>query len=154
MKRWMAIAAIPLMLSACDDGEETGDGMADDGMSARACDNEDRDDFAIGVERAGSTLTLEIHDAMPSDPIRGDNAWMVGVARDGEMLPGAEISVRPWMPDHGHGTPVEIGITDMGDGEYMLDPLNLFMAGLWEVHVTATLEDGTEEEVVFHACVE
>ena len=91
---------------------------------------------------------------MPSDPIRGDNAWMVGVARDGEMLPGAEISVRPWMPDHGHGTPVEIGITDMGDGEYMLDPLNLFMAGLWEVHVTATLEDGTEEEVVFHACVE
>lgn len=151
----MAAAALPLLLLVgCEDPEEMGDSAADDGTSARACADEERDDFAIGVERAGATLTFAIDDAMPSDPIRADNAWLVSVARSGEMMAGAEISVRPWMPDHGHGTPVEIGITDMGDGEYMLDPLNLFMAGLWEIHVTATLEDGTEEEVVFHACVE
>jgi len=151
------MAALPLALTACDDDTEASsdDAVAnDDGATARGCDDEERDDFAIGVERAGSTLTFAIHDAMPSDPIRGDNMWMVSVARDGEMLPGAELSVRPWMPDHGHGTPVEIEITDEGEGEYTLDPLNLFMAGLWEVHVGVTLEDGTEEEVVFHACVD
>ena len=150
----MAVATIPLLLAACDDGESSDDAMNDDGSTARACDDEERDDFSIGVERAGTSLTLAIHDAMPSDPIRGDNAWTVAISKDGEMQPGAAIEVKPWMPDHGHGTPVKIEITDMGEGQYMLDPLNLFMAGLWEVHLDVTLEDGTNEELVFHACVE
>lgn len=133
----------------------TNDESEDDGpQTSRACEGETRDDFALGTERSGERLTLSVMDAMPADPIRGDNVWTLSIRDEADAPMDATISVQPWMPDHGHGTPVQAEVTDLGDGEYEIQPLNLFMAGLWEVHFELELTDGSTDEVVFHACVE
>ena len=158
MKPLLAAAAAiaPLLLSACEsETPEPGDSSNDDGMTtARACDDETRDDFAIGLTRTGSIVDVSVMDAMPADPIRGDNGWTLGVTDDSGGLEGVSIVVTPWMPDHGHGTPVPAEITEMGGGDYQITPLNLYMAGLWEVTFALELGDGSTDEVMFSVCVD
>lgn len=149
------IAAASLLLTACEsEPSESSDGMNDDGMETRICDGESRDDFSIGVVRAGGSVEVSIMDATPADPIRGDNGWILGVSDAAGGVEGATIAVRPWMPDHGHGTPVQPMITEMGGGDYQITPLNLFMAGLWEITFNLELADGSTDEVMFSVCVE
>lgn len=170
-RRLAVLCVVPLALSACDgdDGEmdDGGDDVAADGGehsdhgdhgddgAQSACAEEDRDDFAIGVSRDGETMVVTVSDAMPSDPVRGDNMWMFDVAdAQGNAIEGIDFVVKPWMPDHGHGTPVATEVMDMGAGTYHVEPINLFMRGLWEVRLELTVDDGPTEEIVFHACVE
>jgi hypothetical protein len=58
------------------------------------------------------------------------------------------------MPDHGHGSPVEEQVEALGGGEYRITPLNLFMAGVWEVTLEMTGADDVTDEVVFTVCVD
>lgn len=149
--------ALPLALlwAGCDGGDDdNADVAADDGRSQGPCVDEARDDFAIGVVRQGAWSTVTIADATPSDPVRADNGWTVAIERDQAVVEDVEIEVKLWMPDHGHGTGVHATVTPMGDGQYMLEPLNLFMAGLWEITLVLTLPDETTDEVMFSACVQ
>ncbi len=59
------------------------------------------------------------------------------------------------MPDHGHGTPIEAAATPtQNPGEFTVTPVNLFMAGLWEVTLDIDAGAGTTDQVVFAFCVE
>ena len=139
---------------AADEGDASEDGgSTDDGEASLRCDEETRDDFAIGVMREGAVFGVTIMDAMPADPIRGDNRWTIAVQDAAGAVDEVEITVRPWMPDHNHGTAVPTFITAMGAGQFELAPVNMFMAGLWEVHLDLTAGDRAET-VTFYACVE
>jgi len=162
--RTLCLAASLLVVGPGCDGDDGGDdasdtnadsanSTADDGGSSQICLDEARDDFAIGLQRDGARFQVAIADALPSDPIRGDNGWTVLVTEDGEPV-NATISIGSWMPDHGHGSPVQAEAEWMADGEYMLEPLNLFMAGLWEVTLELETDDGEVDEVMFSVCVE
>lgn len=168
-----ALAVVLALATACDgDEDESGDdamaegsggdehgstaddhGTMEHGTMEAMCDVEDRDDdFALGLAHEGASMQFSIADADPAMPIRGDNAWTVAIAdASGAPMDGMAVSVRPWMPDHGHGTPVQAQITALEDGQYEIAPLNLFMAGYWEVTVS-TAEP--EDSVVFKVCVE
>ncbi len=138
-------------LGACDDDAmSAGDEDAD--AEARGCETETRaDTYALGLAKTGTATTVTFVDAMPAPPTRGDNRWTVQVTDDrGAAMTGLELSATPFMPDHMHGTTVETEVTELGDGTYVLEPVNLFMPGLWEV----TLELGTDDEVVFAFCVD
>ena len=131
------------------------DAVADgDGPAEQACTNEMRDDFAIGLQRTGTRLDVTIADAMPADPIRGDNIWSLSIANADGAMTDVAVKVKSWMPDHGHGSPVEAVASKVSDGEYTVEPLNLFMAGLWEITLELTLADESTEEVMFSVCVE
>jgi len=47
------------------------------------------------------------------------------------------ITVSPYMPDHRHGT-TAVGVTAAGAGTYRIYPLNLYMAGYWEITFNLT----------------
>lgn len=139
-------------LAACDDGAMAGD---DGAQVERGCDTEIRDDdYALGLAKTGERWTVTFVEALPAPPTRGDNTWTMRVTdAAGAPVPGLELSVSPFMPDHMHGTTVETVVMEIGDGKYALDPVNLFMPGLWEV----TLELGSEsseDEVTFAFCVD
>ena len=136
---------------SADDGS-TGSGGDDSTMQAR-CETEDRDDdFALGLAHTGATMQVAIADADPALPIRGDNAWTVAITDSaGAAMTGLELSVGPWMPDHGHGSPVPVNVTELEGGQYLIEPLNLFMAGYWEITVEIADPD---DAVVFKVCVE
>lgn len=136
---------------SADDGS-TGSGSDDGTMQAR-CESEERDDdFALGLAHTGATLQVAIADADPALPIRGDNAWTVAITDSaGAAMTGLDLSVGPWMPDHGHGSPVQVEVTELEGGQYLVEPLNLFMAGYWEITVEIA---EPEDAVVFKVCVE
>ena len=60
------------------------------------------------------------------------------------------------MPDHGHGTPTPVVVSATGEpGEYELDPVNLFMAGLWTIDLVLAMPEGDDEDTVqFAFCIE
>ena len=153
----------PLVLGVGCDPNEDGDDVAadegsssDDGTPAVLCEEEDRDeDFAIGLAHEGESLTVTIADAEPSLPVRGDNAWTLTITdAGGAAMEGMLFTIAPWMPDHGHGSPVEPTTLALGEGQYLLNRLNLFMAGYWEITLGLSDGQGTEDEVVFRVCVE
>lgn len=116
------------------------------------CDEETRDDeFMVGLSKTGSALTVSFVSANPAPPALGDNTWTVTLSDPDASITGAT----PFMPDHGHGTPVTAEVTPTGTpGEFTISPVNLFMAGLWEVTIDIITQAGTTDQVVFAFCVE
>ncbi len=53
-------------------------------------------------------------------------------------LDGLSLDMVPEMPSMGHGTATVPKITAEGEGVYMASDVDLFMAGRWELRVTAT----------------
>jgi hypothetical protein len=139
--------------SAEDDDASTGDATA----GGQDCSDETRDDvYMLGLERSGEQLTVRFVDAVPAPPARFDNTWILEVV-DLTGIPVADVAleVEPYMPDHMHGTSIATKVTVMDEpGQFELDPVNLFMPGLWEVRLRFTMPDTTKDEVVFRFCVD
>jgi hypothetical protein len=54
-----------------------------------------------------------------------------------------------------HGTSIACQVTEMdAPGQLQLDPVNLFMPGLWEVRLDFLLDEGASDQVVFRFCVD
>ena len=72
-------------------------------------------------------------------PAKGVDVWTVEADIAASMTPadGLSISVNPYMPDHLHGT-TPAAVTAGGSGTYTISPLNLYMAGYWEITLTIT----------------
>ncbi|RMH38624.1 MAG: hypothetical protein D6689_19025 [Deltaproteobacteria bacterium] len=149
----MAWAAV-VVVAACggDDGDHHGgaDGAVDCAQETRA------DAFAPGMVKMGDNGTaVRLVEADPAPPARFDNAWVLAVEdASGAPRDDAQVAVTPWMPDHGHGTPIEAVVTPRGsDGLYDVAPINLWMPGLWEIRIDATV-DGVDDRVVFAFCID
>jgi hypothetical protein len=121
--------------------------------------------YVPGLSQAGKDhlYMVKLMSSDPGPPIKGNNAWVIAVsdAASGAPVDGLSIKVTPFMPDHGHGTQIKAAVTAMGGGQYGLDPVNLFMAGLWQVTIDLTAGDvadmasaATVDQVVFSFCVE
>jgi hypothetical protein len=119
------------------------------------------DTFVVGLEKVGGggLYDFKLMSVSPAPPARGNNTWVVQVNAMnagvvGAPVEGATIKVTPFMPAHQHGTGVPVVITPMVEaGQYELSPVNLWMQGVWETTIRATL--GTESDsVVYKFCVD
>jgi hypothetical protein len=118
------------------------------------------DTFVVGLEKPGTNgmLDYKMMSATPAPPARGDNSWVVqinsmasGVV--GNPLDGASLTVTPFMPAHQHGSPITVEVTPMADpGTYKLEPVNLWMPGVWETTIRAT-SGTTSDTVVYRFCI-
>ena len=81
----------------------------------------------------------------------GRNRYEINLAdRQGKPLDQAQITIIPWMPDHGHGTDREPSISPMGNGVYEVDDVVYTMPGLWHLNVeisTASMFDNARFEL-------
>jgi hypothetical protein len=137
MRRFAAIVScLVAPLAACGGGEHPGDDEHYD------CTMETRDDeFVVGLEKVSPSGThFVMRSSLPAPPGRGDNTIVVGLM-DSSAAPmaGASLTVRPFMPDHGHGTAIPVVITESATviGDYTLDPVNFHMPGLWQILISA-----------------
>lgn len=139
----------------CASCEADVDGFEDEEPT---CGDADRyEPYVPGLERegeAGAVVSLER--AIPGPPEKGDNEWTLHVIdADGASMDDLELLVSPFMPDHGHGSPVDPIVTP-GDeaGEYLVD-LVFNMGGFWEVSISLDEAGGEQlDEVQFGICIE
>jgi hypothetical protein len=125
-----------------------------------ACANETRGDaYAPGLQKSGPELSVTLLGSEPGPPAMGVNSWDIQV-RDAAGLGGGvrndlAITALPWMPDHNHGTSVKASVTPTGmDGRYMVTPLYLYMAGLWQITLTMQAPAATMDTAVFKFCID
>jgi hypothetical protein len=92
--------------------------------------------------------------ALSEAPAKGDDTWTLEVddATTGAPVDGVTMTVNPRMPDQRHGT-TPVGVTAAGGGTYTLDPVNLFMAGYWEVTIGLGAATDAADSAVFRICV-
>ncbi|MCK6537075.1 MAG: FixH family protein [Polyangiaceae bacterium] len=85
----------------------------------------------------------------PDPPTTGDNALDITL-RDahGSPVEGATLQIEPWMPGHGHGSPVVPEIGELGGGSYHATQIDFIMPGYWELTVAVTAHDVRDEFVV------
>lgn len=159
-RQWTS-AFLPLLVAlaaqgGCDAAEGDDEGDSEDEPRAD-CSTEMRDDtYTLGLEKSGAAVRLAFRDAVPAPPDRGDNTWTIALLdANGTPVEGAQIGVEPFMPDHMHGTSIEAQVTPgEAPGEYVIDRLNLFMPGLWDVTLNVSLPDGATDQVKFSFCVD
>lgn len=163
MKRALALSFLAMTLAACGGSGHTtsGDmtmGPPDfAGAVGKLCSDARADDWTLPIAKksANGTFTVTLLSSAASPPLIGDlTEWMVQVAdANGAMVDGATIDVKPWMPDHGHGTDAVAHVMPGGSpGQYAITPLYLFMAGYWTVTLTITVGQVTDT-VVFSLCL-
>ena len=123
--------------------------------------------FVVGLEKMGAAglIDVKLMSVTPAPPARGNNSWQIVLSSMSNGTVGApmdgmasNITVTPYMPDHGHGTPilVEVMAVDGQAGTYTLDPLNLWMPGLWQNTIEVTQGSGSAEtidHVVYDFCL-
>lgn len=137
-----------------------GCGSTDDpGNEGSKCANETRDDvYAASLRKAGAggLFDFVLVAATPAPPAKGDNSWTVEVdgIGGGAPLTGASLTATPFMPDHGHGTPIVPVATPIEQpGQFQVTPINLWMPGLWQVTLEATTSAATDK-AVYAFCIE
>lgn len=131
---------------------------AESETSDQGCAMEMRDDtYMLGLEKTGEHVTVRFVDAMPAPPARFDNTWIIEVvdATTNTPMDDIDLEVEPYMPDHMHGTSIACEVTVMdAPGQLQLEPVNLFMPGMWEVRLNFQLDEGATDQVVFRFCVD
>ena len=82
-------------------------------------------------------------------PKVGQNVLSVQVAdASGTAIAGAQVTVDPQMPAHGHGASEVPVVTDNGGGSYSASPVTLAMKGHWQITVTVAHEAETGATVL------
>ena len=163
MPRLAVVAALatagvaPLTLLSSCGGDDGGGGLPDAGYN---CAVDDRgEDFTAGMEKTGALgITFTLVSADPAPPSRGDNHWVLQVSDANGPLDGATVDVKPFMPDHNHGTSIDTIVEPVAGqpGTFDLTKVNMFMPGVWETTIRATPAGGSQaqrDSVVFTFCI-
>ncbi len=109
----------------------------------------------ISVKSATGALNFSLIDSNPAPPASGTNVWSMRITNtSGVSQLNVAADVVPFMPDMGHGTSVTPEMTANADGTYTVQPLYLFMAGVWTVTFTTVLQSGQSDSAVFYFCIE
>ena len=148
-------SVVMLGLAACGT-----DDSGDDMMEVDCSKVTNVDIFTAGLDHVGDkgVYDFKLQSSDPSPPARGFNTWVVQVNQMnggvvGAPVDGATLKVTPYMPAHMHGSGVAVDITATASpGEYQLTPVNLWMQGVWETTVRASV-DPASDSTVFKFCI-
>jgi hypothetical protein len=116
------------------------------------------EEYVPGLETTGDAGTsFVLEHANPGPPEKGDNVWaMLVYDAAGDPVQDSSLSVSAWMPDHGHGSPVDPVVTpgSFAD-EFEVSSLVINMGGFWEITVRSLDGDGAEiDHAVFGICIQ
>lgn len=114
------------------------------------------EDGAVSVKLVSSQPMVDGEPGAFGPPARHDNLWELEVTdANGEPIADADVSIKTWMPDHGHPSNRASVVHWVEGAQYEVNPLNLMMPGIWEI--TVNVEDtnaGISDSVKFTFCVE
>jgi hypothetical protein len=94
--------------------------------------------YVTSVSDSGA-LRVEVRTS-PQPPTQGTNDVELTVTSttDGHPVDGLSVAAGLWMAAMNHGSSTIPTIAAEGDGKYLVQGLDLFMAGHWQLRVTFT----------------
>lgn len=111
--------------------------------------------YSPGMTQPGASnlISARLVTIDPAPALVGTNHWVVEL-RDaaGAPIETTSLTVKPFMPLHGHGASVVPTVVSRGQGTYDIDNVVLFMPGLWQI--TLSVDAPTHDSAVFTFCVE
>ena len=118
--------------------------------------------FAHNLEKATQRglFKVRIVSADPAPPAKGLNTWAVRVLQpSGAALTSAQLALHresdspdPSMPDHGHGSLTNAAVERRKNGDFGVEPLDLFMPGVWRVGFDVSAGQA-RDTVFFFFCI-
>jgi hypothetical protein len=155
MTRTITFAAAIAALSLVGCATET----AESQPQASICDNFDTayDTIVAGLTKTGANALLQVRyvSSSPAPPAEGDNQWTVQLLdmAGAPLTTGAMTKVKPWMPDHGHGTTIVPTMSAMdADGMVDVTDIDFRMPGVWTLTFTAET-GGKVDTATFGVCI-
>jgi len=153
------IALVACSSSSSAPASTSGDTQGDDGGIVISCENDPRVmQYASGMSVSSSSgnVKVSLMAATPAPPEVQLNTWTLSVTdANDDAIPGAAPVMVPWMPDHGHGPSVQPTATPTGDGKtFTVTDIDLFMAGVWRLTISATPTAAIPDQVVYYFCIE
>ena len=162
-----------LVIAGCSDSHRDQVGHGEDSVDAGSDhDHEGHDHSAhtdaetscpdVGPLSSGAEVrskeglfTVRLVAKSPEIPQKGENAWTL-VLLDDEGKPTSDATlanVQPFMPEHGHDGRFapEIGEGNT-QGTFVIERINLWMGGRWEVRVFGVVA-GIEDVAVLEVCI-
>ena len=168
VRRFFGIFAVSCVLAGCaSQSASQNGGQSDAGDEASItdalvppalCATDPRaQSFTPGMEQPGKTgvFKARLLEMAPAPASKGDNGWTLQIVdAKGAPVDGATVTVKPFMPDHGHGSSIVPLVTPLGhDGKYTVTRLNLFMPGIWQMTVNVSAASNAADSAVFSFCV-
>jgi hypothetical protein len=145
------LVSAAILLAGCGD-EET------ESQEVNVCDvnNTPYDSYAAGMVAQGAQFSVKLLDSIPSPPARGENQWSAQLL-DGAGNPASDVAitrVKPFMPDHGHGSssPPDVGAM-ASDGTVQIEAIDFMMPGVWNITFEVDVA-GTADNAVFSLCID
>jgi hypothetical protein len=134
--------ALWLTLGACSaEGADADAGTSGgDTEGTVSCEQDPRVDAYQDLTRAGDlgALSFRLAQAEPAPPAKGNNTFHLDITDASGAPMAGSLKVDLKMPDHGHGTSVKPSVSfDPATGEWTIDPLYLFMPGVWRIQLEA-----------------
>jgi hypothetical protein len=152
----VALATLSGSLTACSSNSASsgGDDAGVDTSNVVGCDDPKEETYAANMQQSGASgvFNFVLVTSDPAPPANDNNTWVVQLLdASGQPVTDATFTAKATMPTMTHGT-TPVTITSNGDGTYTLTPLYFFMAGLWQVAITAT--SGSQKDTTsFYFCV-
>jgi hypothetical protein len=117
-----------------------------------------KDTYAANMVKSGkSGYQVRVLESQPAPPQKTDNSWRLEILDSaGQTQTGLNVAVEPFMPDHGHGTPISVTVTPPADGrsDFHASPINLWMPGIWRISVHINRAATQLDTVDFFFCIE
>jgi hypothetical protein len=145
------VASAALACTSSNTGTTSSGDTADSGPTV-SCDKDSRvDTYVANLEKksANGALTATLVASDPAPPIRGTNTWTLKLVDATGKPVTSDVTITPFMPDHGHGTSVKPTPTAQPDGTWKIDNLYFFMPGVWRI----TIQSGADS-VEYFFCVD
>ena len=90
-----------------------------------------------GFASDAGKLHVDLRSAPEQPPTRGVMSLeLTALGPSGEPADGLGVNLVPWMPAMGHGASVLPTVTSKGNGRYVVDDVDLFMPGQWQLRFT------------------
>jgi hypothetical protein len=158
----VALAGIALVACSSSSGTpntSTGDTQGDDSGIVISCVSDPRVMMyasGMSVTSTSGNVKVSLMAASPAPPEIELNTWTLSITdANGDAIPGAAPVMVPWMPDHGHGPSVQPTATATGDGKtFKVTDIDLFMAGVWRLTISAMPAAAIPDQVVYFFCIE
>ncbi|MEO8876879.1 MAG: FixH family protein [Polyangiaceae bacterium] len=137
----MKISPFPIALGACALFACAGDASSSNGTFSK--------DPLVTVTSDSGNLKIDVRTSPSQPPSRGEQAVQLVVtdATTGKPKTGLSVNMTPWMPAMGHGASVTPSVSEKSPGTYVINDVDLFMPGNWELRTTfATAANSTDTD--------